>query len=136
MIAGRREDRLVFDLQTQLAGSRARRHARRRASEQLMQRYYRTAKSVTQLNTILLQNLSRRSASRARAPPEPIDERFRAQRAARGASTRALRARSARDPRAFLTLQQHPELKGMRPRRCARSGARARASTPRSAATR
>ena len=32
----------------------------RRASEQLMQRYYRTAKAVSQLNTIVLQNLGGR----------------------------------------------------------------------------
>ncbi|MDB5960635.1 MAG: [protein-PII] uridylyltransferase, partial [Massilia sp.] len=60
--AGRREDRLVFDVQTPIAetfglrstgeGSNA-----RRASELLMQRYYWAAKTVTQLNTILLQNI-------------------------------------------------------------------------------
>jgi [protein-PII] uridylyltransferase len=59
---GRREDRLVFDVQTPIAeslglsatgeGSNA-----RRASELLMQRYYWAAKTVTQLNTILLQNI-------------------------------------------------------------------------------
>ena len=60
--AGRREDRLVFDVQTPIAetfglrstgeGSNA-----RPASELLMQRYYWAAKTVTQLNTILLQNI-------------------------------------------------------------------------------
>ena len=58
----RREDRLVFDVQTAIAetfgleatgeGPNA-----RRVSEILMQRYYWAAKTVTQLNTILLQNI-------------------------------------------------------------------------------
>ena len=58
----RREDRLVFDVQTAIArtlgltatddGPNA-----RRPSELLMQRYYWAAKTVTQLNTILLQNI-------------------------------------------------------------------------------
>ena len=60
--ARRREDRLLFDLQTPIAetfglkttGEGA--HVRR-ASEYLMQRYYWAAKTVTQLNTILLQNI-------------------------------------------------------------------------------
>ena len=60
--AGRREDRLVFDVQTALAESIGLRTTGegvhlRRASEYLMQRYYRAAKVVTQLNTILLQNI-------------------------------------------------------------------------------
>ena len=58
---GRREDRLLFDHQSALArefGVYDRPH--RLASEQLMQRYYRTAKAVSQLNTIVLQNLGAR----------------------------------------------------------------------------
>ena len=63
--AGRREDRLVFDVQTAIAESLGL-HATgsgphmRRASEFLMQRYYWAAKTVTQLNTILLQNIEAR----------------------------------------------------------------------------
>ena len=67
-LAGRREDRLLFDHQTTLAkqlGFADR--ASKRASERLMQRYYQTAKSVSQLNTILLQNLARRIAPPANA---------------------------------------------------------------------
>ena len=40
----------------------------RRASEQLMQRYYRNAKAITQLNTILLQNLAGALSRRNRTP--------------------------------------------------------------------
>ena len=78
--AGRREDRLVFDVQTAIAESLGLQATgsgphMRRASEYLMQRYYWAAKTVTQLNTILLQNIE------ARLFPQddvavPINERF------------------------------------------------------------
>ena len=63
--AGRREDRLVFDVQTAIAESLGLENTgsgveMRRASEYLMQRYYWAAKAVTQLNTILLQNIEER----------------------------------------------------------------------------
>ncbi|MET0320267.1 MAG: [protein-PII] uridylyltransferase, partial [Duganella sp.] len=63
--AGRREDRLVFDVQTAIAESLGLEATgagveMRRASEYLMQRYYWAAKAVTQLNTILLQNIEER----------------------------------------------------------------------------
>ncbi|RZJ84974.1 MAG: bifunctional uridylyltransferase/uridylyl-removing protein, partial [Massilia sp.] len=54
----RREDRLVFDVQTAIARTFGLDNADgRRASEFLMQRYYWAAKVVTQLNTIMLQNI-------------------------------------------------------------------------------
>jgi [protein-PII] uridylyltransferase len=57
-LARRREERLVFDVQTALAEQMGMRDtAHRRASEHLMQRFYRTAMEVHQLNTIVLQNL-------------------------------------------------------------------------------
>ncbi len=60
-LAGRREDRLVFDLQAALARELGFVDTpAKRASEQLMQRYYRAAKVVRQVNTILLQNLHAR----------------------------------------------------------------------------
>ena len=56
--ARRREDRLVFDLQTPVAQQYGLADTgTRRASEQLMQRYYRNARAVMQLNEIILQNL-------------------------------------------------------------------------------
>jgi [protein-PII] uridylyltransferase len=82
IVAGRREDRLVFDLQTAVAesfgylsfaddGSRL----PRRASEALMRRYYWAAKAVTQLNQILLLNIEERlSPNPIRL--QPINERF------------------------------------------------------------
>ena len=58
VLAGRRQDILVFDLQTALAerlGFKAK--ATKRVSEQMMRHYYWAAKAVTQLATILLQNI-------------------------------------------------------------------------------
>ena len=64
IIANRREDRLVFDLQTAVAESfnyiTDSTKAGKRASEQLMRRYYWAAKAVTQLNQILLLNIEER----------------------------------------------------------------------------
>ncbi|MFZ5556862.1 MAG: [protein-PII] uridylyltransferase [Pseudomonadota bacterium] len=76
-IAGRREDRLLFDFQHQLAqdyglGDRG----PRRASELLMQRYYRAAKVVAQLNVILLLNLEARISPPEPAETEVLSDRF------------------------------------------------------------
>jgi [protein-PII] uridylyltransferase len=57
-IAGRRQDILVFDLQSALATAfDYRPNSAKRASEQLMRRYYWAAKAVTQLTTIVIQNI-------------------------------------------------------------------------------
>ena len=82
IISGRREDRLVFDLQTAVAqsfgysataddGSKL----PRRVSEALMRRYYWTAKAVTQLNQILLLNIEEQ-LSPCNYPLRPLNERF------------------------------------------------------------
>ena len=113
--AARREDRLLFDHQTALArvfGLHDRPH--RLASEQLMQRYYRTAKSVYQLNTIVLQNLDARINPPQNKEYRAINERF-------GIRDELLVPRDERlfqrHPGAilesFALLQDHPELKGM-----------------------
>ncbi len=116
-LAGRREDRLLFDHQTALAkqlGFTDR--GSKRASERMMQRYYLTAKSVSQLNTILLQNL----ALRISPPPHsrnlvPINKRFVV---IRGELLSAPDQRIfERDPcsilEAFALLQQRHEIKGI-----------------------
>jgi [protein-PII] uridylyltransferase len=114
-LAGRREDRLVFDYQTPLAEQCGHRGTpTRRPSEQLMQRYYTTAKAVTQLNTILLQNLEARLSGEPSATPQALNERF----LIRGARLEACdEALFEREPRAilesFVLLQQHQELRGM-----------------------
>ncbi|ABE44504.1 [protein-PII] uridylyltransferase [Polaromonas sp. JS666] len=82
LISGRREDRLVFDLQTAVAesfgySSHADDGSRlpRRASEALMRRYYWAAKAVTQLNQILLLNIEERLNPNT-YPLQRINERF------------------------------------------------------------
>jgi len=82
VLAGRREDRLVFDLQTAVAESFGYRSlapdgARLpiRASEALMRRYYWAAKAVTQLCQILLLNIEERLNPPSRAP-QRINARF------------------------------------------------------------
>ena len=82
LISGRREDRLVFDLQTAVANSFG--YASEspdgvklpvRASEALMRRYYWAAKAVTQLNQILLMNIDERLSPQTHEPRR-INERF------------------------------------------------------------
>ncbi len=61
IIAKRREDRLVFDLQTQVAQSMGFEfESSRKNSEALMHDYYWAAKAVVQLNQILLLNINER----------------------------------------------------------------------------
>ena len=67
LLSGRREDRLVFDMQTAVAESfgytsqiDANGRLLRRSSEALMKRYYWAAKAVAQLNQILLLNIEER----------------------------------------------------------------------------
>jgi [protein-PII] uridylyltransferase len=82
LIAERREDRLVFDLQTAVADSFGYKSESPdgvrlpvRSSEALMRRYYWAAKAVTQLNQILLMNIEERLEPQTHAP-QPINERF------------------------------------------------------------
>ncbi len=77
MIAGRREDRLVFDLQAAVAESFGLEAERgQRASEALMRRYYWAAKAVTQLNQILMLNIEERIIDSGSAPMRRINDRF------------------------------------------------------------
>ena len=116
-LAGRREDRIVFDYQTALAGQ-MRSHATgtRRASEALMQRYFRAAKAITQINTILLQSLGARLSQRTQGQGEPreLNERFQILGDLLDAKNEEI---FDSEPTAilesFLLMQQHHELRGM-----------------------
>jgi [protein-PII] uridylyltransferase len=114
-LAGRREDRLVFDLQSALAAQLGHRDtAARRASEAMMQRYYQTAKGVTQLNAILMQNLEARLAPWPDTAPRPLNERFEV----RAELLHVKQEKTfEREPTAilesFVLMMQHPELRGM-----------------------
>ena len=77
MIAGRREDRLVFDLQTAVAQSLGLAAATgQRVSELLMRRYYWAAKAVVQLNQIVMLNIEARIEGRETQTMRPINARF------------------------------------------------------------
>ena len=115
-LAGRREDRLLFDHQTALATQLGfANRGGRRPSERLMQRYYQTAKSVSQLNTILLQNLALRIAPPAnRSMVTPLNPRFVVRGELLSAPDETI---FERDPcailEAFSLLQQHHDIKGI-----------------------
>lgn len=115
LLARRREDRVLFDYQTTLAevyeitGSGG-----RRPSEVLMQRYYRAAHSVTQLNAILVQNIEARLFPNPNDVVTDIDADFVKR---RGLLDMRREDAFDRKPilllRAFLVMQQHSDLKGM-----------------------
>jgi [protein-PII] uridylyltransferase len=115
-LAGRREDRLLFDHQRALA-----RHFGYvdkpgiLAVEQFMKRYYRTIKELSLLNEILLQHFEEVILARGRKTVLPINRRFQSH----------MGFLEVRHPRVFehkpyamlelfLIMQQHPELKGVR----------------------
>jgi [protein-PII] uridylyltransferase len=114
-MARRHEDRLLFDHQEALAqGFGVHRTAAHRASELFMQRYFRNAKLVTQLNTILLQNIGAEIFPSYQRATFGINERFQMER-------ELLDVRSEdvfeRYPTAiiesFMLMQERSELKGM-----------------------
>ena len=115
-LAGRREERLLFDHQRALAklfGYRDRPGAL--AVELFMKRYYRTIKDLSLLNEILLQHFEEEILARGRPKIVPINRRFQSHNG-------FLEVRNsrvfARTPFALLELfhlkQLHPELKGVR----------------------
>jgi [protein-PII] uridylyltransferase len=114
-LAGRREDRMVFDFQSALAQQYGDVDAPdRRASEAMMQRYYRAAKTVTQLNTIVLQNIGARLLPQPDGVPRFLNERFRVRGELLEMADENL---FEREPttilESFLLMMQHHELRGM-----------------------
>ncbi|WP_428425596.1 [protein-PII] uridylyltransferase [Methylibium sp.] len=115
MVAGRREDRLVFDLQTAVAESFGYQSTReRRASEALMRRYYWAAKAVAQLNQILMLNIEEQIQGTGKAPMRPINDKF----LDRGGMLEVVSDDLyQRDPHAvletFVTYQQTVGMKGL-----------------------
>jgi len=114
----RREDRLVFDVQTAIAetfGLTSTGHGleARRASEYLMQRYYWAAKVVTQMNTILLQNIEAQLFPQD-SRPMPINPRFNE---VGGFIDIALDDTFEAEPSTvleiFVVMTERPDLKGM-----------------------
>lgn len=114
MHAGRREDRLIFDVQTPIAETFGFKTTEsRRASEYLMQRYYWAAKAVTQLNIILLQNIEANLFPQP-SVPRPLNEHFNE---VNGFIDIARDDTFESSPstllEVFLVMARHSELKGM-----------------------
>jgi [protein-PII] uridylyltransferase len=115
-LAGRREDRLLFDHQRDLA-----RHFGYKdrpgflAVEQFMKRYYRTVKDLSLLNEILLQHFEEAILAHGRIKVRPLNRRFQSHHGFLEVSHPRVFERA---PYAllemFLLMQQHPELKGVR----------------------
>ncbi|MEK9776839.1 MAG: nucleotidyltransferase domain-containing protein, partial [Quisquiliibacterium sp.] len=115
ILSGRREDRLVFDLQAQVAeflqlGA----GDARRTSEEVMQRYFWAAKQVTQMSSILLQNLETDLFSQHDSVPEPIDHEFQDRNGMLDAiDPEIFETDPAAILRAFICLAKHSELGGL-----------------------
>ncbi len=116
--ARRREDRLIFDLQQQTAQAIGYADASaRRASEEMMQAYYKASRTVSQLSGVLLPNLRALIFCPLPRVVRELDERFYTVNDLLGIRRPDV---FEEDPGAildaFLHLQRHPELTGMAPR--------------------
>ncbi len=112
-LAKRREDRIMFEYQTELAQQmNIAASSTRRASEHLMQRYYRTKQAVLQLNAVLLQNM-RAHLFPESSTPRPLNERFIVRDDLLEARDEALfEKKPSAILESFLLLQLHPQLTG------------------------
>ncbi|MDE2149283.1 MAG: [protein-PII] uridylyltransferase [Gammaproteobacteria bacterium] len=117
MITGRHEDRLLFDHQLRIAELFGYVDAdHNRAVEQFMQLYYRTIKSLSCLNDMLLQLFDEAILQRgAETPLRPLNTRF----ATRGGylevrDEQVFRQQPLALLEAFALWQKHPEITGIR----------------------
>ena len=112
-LSNRREDRLLFDYQNDLASELGFVNTpRKRASEQLMQNYYRSVKFVQLINEILLKSFD---VILTPSPTiRPVNEHFMAYNNLLEAKTAGLlQQHPSAILEAFLLLQQDPTLTGM-----------------------
>ena len=116
-LANRREDRLLFDYQTLLArdlgiADKLPRHI----SELLMQRYYRAAKAVIQINTILLVTLRASIFPGTKIKPVILNEHFQKQgELLEIRNEQVFREEPGAMLKGVLLLQQSPALKTFGP---------------------
>ena len=114
-LAGRHEDRLLFDHQLRLAQIFGYEDASYTlAVEQFMQRYYRTVMDVSLLNELLLQ-LFREAILSESEPPRPLNARFQVRNGSLEAVSEEVFARVPSSLlELFALLQQNPEVRGVR----------------------
>ena len=115
ILTGRREDRLLFDHQINLAKMLGYEDASYTlAVEQLMQRYYRTVMDLSRLNEMLLQLFEEAILMDPAAEPLPLNERFQVKNGFLQTTSNQV---FARDPSAllelFLLLQQNQDIRGV-----------------------
>ncbi len=115
ILTGRREDRILFDHQINLAKMLGYEDATYTlAVEQLMQRFYRTVMDLSRLNEMLLQLFEEAILMDPSAAPEPLNERFQVK---NGFLQTINDQVFASDPSSllelFLVLQQNPEIRGV-----------------------
>ena len=115
ILTGRREDRLLFDHQKNLAELLGYEDATYTlAVEQLMQRYYRTVMELSRLNEMLLQLFEEDILMDPDAPAETLNARFQVK---NGFLQTVSDQVFSDDPSAllevFLLLEQHPEISGV-----------------------
>lgn len=115
LLAGRREDRVLFDLQPALAAVYGFESTKNRLpSELLMQRYYWAARVVSQMNVMLMQAFEERLFPLPAHAKAPVDDDFNQ---IHGRLDINRDDGFERKPtlllRAFLVMQQHPELTGI-----------------------
>ena len=115
VLTGRREDRLLFDHQTNLAKMLGYEDATYTlAVEQLMQRYYRTVMDLSRVNEMLLQLFEEAILLDPDAVPTDLNEQFQVK---NGFLQTANDQVFQRNPSALLEmfhlLQQHPDIRGV-----------------------
>ena len=117
VLAGRREDRLLFDYQRALAEQFGYRDDERELGvERFMQRYYKTALRMSRMNEMLLQLFQEVIVQKCHLDmPKPINRRFQS----RSGYLEVVNDEVfAHTPLAmlemFLIMEQHPELNGVR----------------------
>ncbi|MGI9200480.1 MAG: [protein-PII] uridylyltransferase [Woeseiaceae bacterium] len=115
VLTGRREDRLLFDHQINLAKMLGYEDASYTlAVEQLMQRYYRTVMDLSRLNEMLLQLFEEAILMDPDAVPEALNQRFQVK---NGFLQTVDDEVFTSDPSAllelFFLLQQNPEIRGV-----------------------
>jgi [protein-PII] uridylyltransferase len=115
ILTGRREDRILFDHQINLAKLLGYEDATYTlAVEQLMQRYYRTVMDLSRLNEMLLQLFEEAILMDPTAAPEPLNDRFQIK---NGFLQTANNQVFNNDPSAllevFLLLQQNSGIRGV-----------------------